>query len=155
MDITLYELLLFGHLLFVAVWVGSDLVLQVQAFRSLAAGPDRTAAFMGDIEWLGKHVLSPSALLVVVFGVWMVLDSPAWEFSQFWISAGFAVFLASLFAGMFFLGPESGRIGKLIESLGVDDALVQARIRRLLLVSRIELVLLVALILIMVVKPGV
>jgi hypothetical protein len=153
-DITLYEFLLFMHLTFVAVWVGTDAVLQILAFRSLGAGPERTAAFMADVEWLGNRVLVPSALLVVGFGVWMVLDSPAWGFSQFWISAGLAVFLASFVAGAFFLGPETGRLSKLIDSLGAEDPQVLARIRRVLLVSRVELVLLIAVILDMVVKPG-
>lgn len=155
MDITLYELLLFGHLTFMAVWVGTDAMLQVLAFRAIAAGPERSGPLMADIEWLGLRVLTPSSLLVAGLGIWMVLDSPAWGFSQFWVSAGLAVFLASAITGMFFLGPETGRISKLIDSLGGEDPQVQGRIRRLLLVSRIELLLLIALILIMVTKPGV
>jgi hypothetical protein len=154
MDITLYELLLWGHLTFMAVWVGTDFVLQILSFRARAAGPERTAAFMTDVEWLGNRVLVPSAMLVVVFGVWMVLDSPAWEFSQFWVSAGLAVFIASFIAGAGFLGPETGRLGKLMETRSADDPEVQRRIGRVLLVSRVELVLLVLVVLDMVVKPG-
>jgi uncharacterized membrane protein len=154
MDITLYELLLWGHLTFMAVWVGTDFVLQILSFRARAAGPERTAAFMTDVEWLGNRVLVPSALLVVVFGVWMVLDSPAWGFSQFWVSAGLAVFIASFIAGAGFLGPETGRLGKLMETRSADDPEVQRRIARVLMVSRIELVLLVLVVLDMIVKPG-
>ena len=91
---------------------------------------------------------------MVIFGSWMVIDQEAWEFSQFWISAALTVFLASFIAGAGFLGPESGRLGTLAEERGVADPELQARIRRLLLVSRIELVLLIAVIFDMVVKPG-
>ena len=154
MDVTLYELLLFGHITFVAVWVGTDSVIQIQALRAFAAGPRRTAELMSDVEWLGNRVLVPSALLVVGFGVWMVLDSPAWEFSQTWISLGLAVFVASFVAGAGFLGPETGRISRLLDERGAEDSEVQRRIRRVLLVSRIELVLLIALILVMITKPG-
>jgi uncharacterized membrane protein len=150
MDISLYELLLFAHLTFVAVWVGTDAVLQVLSFRAFASGPERTAALMADVEWLGNRVLVPSALLVVGFGVWMVLDNPAWEFSQTWVSLG----LASFIAGAGFLGPETGRLSKLLETRSADDPDVERRIRRVLLVSRIELVLLVLVIGDMVVKPG-
>jgi uncharacterized membrane protein len=153
-DLTLYEVLLFAHLTFASIWVGGDAMIQVFAIRAFAAGPQRTAELMKDVEWIGNRVLVPSALLVVVAGVWMVLDSPAWEFSQFWISAGLAVFLASFFAGALFLGPESGRLSKLMDERGVDDPEVQSRIRRVLLVSRIELILLIAVIFDMVVKPG-
>lgn len=154
MDITLYEFLLFGHLTFVAVWLGSDALMQVLGLRARAAGPERTAAFMADVEWVGTRILTPAALLVVIFGVWMVIEEPAWEFSQFWISAGLAVFIGSFLAGVGFLGPESGRISKLIEARGAADVEVQNRIRRVLMVSRVELLFLILLVLVMVTKPG-
>lgn len=154
MDVTGYELLLFGHLLFVSIWVGGDAMIQVFALRAFAAGPQRTVDLMKDVEWIGNRVLVPSALLVVIFGGWMVIDQEAWEFSQFWVSAGLAVFLASFIAGAGFLGPESGRLGTLAEERSVEDPELQRRIRRLLLISRIELVLLIAVIFDMVVKPG-
>ena len=154
MDVTGYELLLFGHLLFVSIWVGGDAMIQVFALRAFAAGPQRTVDLMRDVEWIGNRVLVPSALLVVIFGGWMVIDQEAWEFSQFWVSAGLAIFLASFIAGAGFLGPESGRLGTLAEERSVEDPELQRRIRRLLLISRIELVLLIAVIFDMVVKPG-
>lgn len=153
-EITLYEVLVFAHLTFVAVWVGGDAMLQVVWLRAKRAGPERTVQFMSDVEWIGTRVLTPSALLVVAFGVWLVLDSPAWEFSQFWVSAGLTVFLASFITGAGFLGPESGRIGRAAQELGAADLGVQRRIRRVLLISRIELLFLILVIFDMVVKPG-
>jgi len=152
--VSLYEFLLFAHITFVAVWVGGDVMLQALALRARAAGPQKMGELMSDIEWVGGRLLTPAALLVVVFGVWMVIDQPAWEFSQFWITAGLAVFLASFIAGAGFLGPGSGRIGAMIAERGSEDVEAQRRIRRILWISRVELVLLVAVILVMVVKPG-
>ena len=54
---------------------------------------------------------------------------------------------------MLFLGPESGRIGKLIDAHGPEHAEVGARIRRILMISRIELLLPIAVVFDMVVKP--
>jgi uncharacterized membrane protein len=153
-DLTLYEALLFAHILFAIVWVGGDVMIQVFALRAMAAGPARTAEFSRDVEWIGTRVLVPSSLLVVVFGVWLVLDQPSWEFSQFWVSAGLAMFGVSFVTGAFFLGPESGRIGKLAAERGAEDPEVQSRIARTLLVSRVELVLLIAIVYDMVAKPG-
>jgi uncharacterized membrane protein len=154
MDITLSEFLLFAHITFAALWVGGDAMLQVFSLRATAGGPERSAQFVKDVEWIGKTYITPSALLVVVFGVWLVLEEPVWEISQFWISAALAVFLASFIAGAGFLGPESGRIGKLVDERGADDPEVQSRIGRLRLISRIELLFLVLIVLDMVVKPG-
>jgi uncharacterized membrane protein len=153
-DVTTYEALLFAHLLFVAAWVGGDIMLQVLNLRIQGAGSQRQVDFMSDIEWLGTRLLTPAAALVVVFGVVMVIDQDAWKFSQFWVSAGLAVFLASFIAGAGFLGPESGRIGRLAQERGSDDPEVSRRIGRVIWISRIELLLLILVILDMIVKPG-
>lgn len=154
-DITTYELLLFGHLVAVAAWVGADAVLQVLAIRARRAGGERMVQMLADAEWLGTRYLAPASLLVVVLGFALVGESDgAYELSQFWVAAGLMVFIASFLAGAGFLGPESGRLAKLAESRGADDRELQMRIGRIFLVSRIELVLLIAVILDMVVKPG-
>jgi hypothetical protein len=154
-DISLYELLLFGHLAFVAVWVGGDAMVQVFAIRAMAGGPERTLALVKDVEWIGTRVLTPSALLVVVFGFGLIEESEGFfELSQTWIWLGLAAFAASFALGAGFLGPESGRIGALAEERGVDDPEVQRRTSRILLFARLELVILFAVIFDMVVKPG-
>ena len=153
MDITTYEFLLFGHLLFVVAWVGADIGLQVLSLRILRAGPQRSADFVSDVAWLGTRLLTPSALLVVIFGFGLVSELN-YSVGDTWIWLALLAFVASFIAGAGFLGPESGRIGDLIRERGVDDGEVQARIRRLMLISRIELVILILVILDMVVKPG-
>jgi len=150
---TTYEALLFGHLLFVVVWVGTDVCLQVLGLRVLRAGPERTVEFAADIEWLGTRLLVPSSLLVIVFGV-LLVNNIGYDFSDTWITLAFAAFAASFLAGAGFLGPETGRIAKLAADRGARDADVQRRVRRVLVISRVELVILIAVILDMVVKPG-
>ncbi len=149
-----YELLLFGHLLAAMAWVGGDLMIQMFYLRARAAGPTEVVHFAKAVEWIGLRVLNPAALVVVILGVLLVVEVDGYEFSQFWISAALAMFLASAITGAAFLGPEAGRIGKLAEARGADDADVQRRIARVLWISRIEFVLLVLIVLDMVVKPG-
>jgi uncharacterized membrane protein len=149
-----YELLLFAHLVFAMAWVGGDLMIQMFYLRARAAGPEAVAQFTKSVEWIGLRIINPTALLVVIFGVLLVIEVDGYEFSQFWISAALAMFLASFIVGAGFLGPESGRIDKLMEERGPTDPEVQSRVARILLVSRIELVLLVLIVLDMVVKPG-
>jgi uncharacterized membrane protein len=154
-EVTRYEVFLFCHILAVIAWVGTDMVLQLLAVRARAAGGQRMMDMLGDTEWLGKVYLVPSSLLVVIFGFLLLSESNgAYELSQFWVAAGLGVFVASFLAGAGFLGPESGRLGKLAEERGPDDPDVQRRVKRIFLVSRIELVLLILVVLDMVVKPG-
>lgn len=154
MDITLSEFLLFAHITFAALWIGGDAMIQLFALRARVAGAQRMGELMKDVEWIGGRFLTPMGLLTGVFGVWLVLKEPVWEFSQFWVTAGLAVFFASFIVGAGFLGPESGRIGNLMDERGAEDPEVQSRIARILMISRIELVFLILIVLDMVVKPG-
>jgi hypothetical protein len=155
MDITLYEWLLFGHLAFVAIWVGGDAMLQIMYLRAKAAGAERTVAFVKDVEWIGSRILTPTALLVVLLGFGLIGESDgAYELSQTWVWLGLAAFAFSFALGAGFLGPETGRIGTLAEDRGVDDPEIQRRTTRVLLFARLELIILFAVILDMIVKPG-
>ena len=55
--------------------------------------------------------------------------------------------------GLIFLGPQAGKIGKLIEAEGVDSPAVKAQIKRVLFVSRLDLITLYAVAGNMLVKP--
>ena len=151
---SLYEFLLFVHVLMAVTWVGGDIAIQVLSVRATRAkDPVRTASLTGDIEWMGLRVFMPASILLLIFGIWTASEGN-WDFGQAWISIGFAAFLFSFFLGMAFLGPESGRIKKLVQDRSFEDPEVLRRIGRILLFSRIELVVLIVAIWAMVAKPG-
>jgi uncharacterized membrane protein len=113
--VTTYQWYLMVHILMAVMWVGSDLAIQVFAARILRANDaGRLAAFSRDVEWIGTRLLTPASLLLVVFGFLLVSEAD-WGY-PFWVVFGIAVFAYSFLTGAFFLGPESGRIGKLIEA---------------------------------------
>jgi hypothetical protein len=70
-----------------------------------------------------------------------------------WILIGLGLFAVTFLTGALFFGPESGRIAKLIDSEGPDSPAVQPRIRRIIVISRIDLVVLFLIVFDMVVKP--
>ena len=151
---TRYELLKTIHVLFAVIWVGGAATTQVLATRlSRANEPGRMAAFAKDIEFVGTRVFMPASLIVLAAGIWMVADS-GWNFTDLWIVFGLIGIAFSATVGAAFLGPESGRIGRLIETKGPEDAEVTARLNRIFLVSRVELVILLLIVVNMVVKPG-
>ena len=58
---TLYEFLVFVHVLMVVVWVGGDVAIQALALRATRAKePARMAAFSADAEWIGLRVFMPA-----------------------------------------------------------------------------------------------
>ena len=72
-------------------------------------------------------------------------------FGDDWIVIGLALYATTFLAGVVFLGPESGRIGKLMEEGRRAEA--GARIGRLIYLARLDLVLLFLIIFDMTVKP--
>ena len=151
---SLYEFLLFVHLLMAVTWVGGGIALQVLAIRATHAKDSaRTASLTADAEWMGFRVFMPASILLLIFGIWTASEGN-WDFGQAWISIGFGAFLISFFLGMAFLGPESGRIKQLVRERSYEDPELQRRIGRILLFSRIELVVLLVAVWAMVAKPG-
>lgn len=149
-----YEVFLFGHLLCVIAWVGTDIGIQFLSLRALADGGSRTVALMRDVEWLGQRLLIPVALGAGVFGALLVGEVDHYDWGDLWIVLALAGFGFSFLLGAGFLGPETGRIGKLVDERGEDDEEVQRRVRRVLAFSRFELLVLIAIVLDMVTKPG-
>jgi len=137
------------------VWVGGAINIQVLAVRiERQNDPVRIAAFAGDVEATSTRVFAPASLILLGLGIWMVILEPAWTFGQFWILAALAVFAYSFVTGAFYLGPQSGKLKKMYEAEGPTAPRAPALIRRLFLVSRIELVFLVLIVADMVIKPG-
>lgn len=111
------------------------------------------AGFARDAEWVGMRLFTPASLLALAFGFLLVQEGP-WSYDELWIDLGLAGFAITFLLGFFFLGPESGRLAKLIDAEGPGSPNVRARIRRILFVSRLDLGSLYAIIWIMAVKPS-
>jgi uncharacterized membrane protein len=151
----LYDLLKYLHIVAAVVWVGSGLFVQYYSSRlRRAEDPARLGAFAKDIEAAGKQLFAPASVTVLVMGLLMVWYSPALGFSETWILIGIAGFIATFITGNFFLGPAAGKIGAVIDAEGPASPNAQALIRRIVLVSRIDQVVLLLVILAMVFKPG-
>jgi uncharacterized membrane protein len=149
-----YQWLLALHILSVVVWVGGAVTMQILAVRAAGSNdPARMAAFGGDTEWIGLHVYMPASILVLISGIALVLNGH-WGWGHSWIVFGIFGILFSAIVGATFLGPEAGRIKKLIEEHGPTAPAVRDRMNRVFLVSRIELVILLLVVADMALKPG-
>ena len=152
---SLYEFLLFLHLSGAVVWLGGGVATQFFALRALHSNDTRRiAAFAGDIEWVGSRVLTVASLVTFLAGISLVLESDVWGFGDDWIVIALALFAVTFVAGVGFFGPESGRISKLVATEGADSPAAQARIRRILVLTRLDLVLLFLIVFDMTVKPS-
>ena len=150
---TWYTLFKSLHVVAAVIWVGGAFCLQALAFRIMRTGDARRQAeFAKDAEVVGMRVFIPATwvLLLAAIGMMVNLDL---SWGQNWIVLGLIAFALSFIVGAGFLGPESGRIAKIIERDGPESPEAQARIGRILLIGRCELVVLLTVIVNMVVKP--
>jgi uncharacterized membrane protein len=153
--LTWYDFWLFLHISFAVLWIGGSAMMQFFALRALASNsPERLAQFALDVEWIASRFLTAFALGALLTGVALVVNAEFWGFGDDWIVIGLVLFAVTFLAGAGFFGPESGRIGKLIQSEGPTSPAAQARMRRLLVLSRIDLVVLFLIIFDMAVKPS-
>jgi uncharacterized membrane protein len=153
--VTLYEWLVLIHVVMAVVWIGGGAVLNILAIRvQRAEDPERLVALGRDVEWVGLRVFTPVSALLLVVGIWAASEGN-WDFADAWISIGFTGFAVSFLAGILFFGPESGRIAKLVQAEGAASPAVRTRLGRLLVFTRIELLILLVVIWAMVTKPGV
>jgi hypothetical protein len=84
-------------------------------------------------------VFIPSSLGAFVTGVLLVIEVPGLGFGDDWIVIGLLLYATTFLTGLLFLGPESGRVGKLKQE-GSPEA--GPRTLRLILLARLDLVLL-------------
>jgi uncharacterized membrane protein len=141
------------HVVAAAVWVGGAAMIQALALRIVRTGDARRQAdFAKDTEIVGMRLFIPTTWILLLAGIAMMINLD-WSWGQNWIVFGLISFALSFAVGIGFLGPEGGRIAAVIEREGPASAEAQARIRRILMVSRCELVILATVIVNMVVKP--
>lgn len=150
-----YELLVLVHVLAAIIWVGGAIGYEIRGSRARRQGDnERVMALLREAEWTGKFVFMPASIIVLVFGIWAVIETRQWEFSNTWVSIGFTAVILSAIIGAAFLGKEAGRIVAAAEADGPTDAAVQARLNRFSWVARLDLLILLIAVWAMVAKPG-
>jgi uncharacterized membrane protein len=151
----IYNWIKAGHVLAAIVWVGGGIFIQIYVSRLRGANDQvRLMGFAKDIEKLGTMVFLPSSIVVLLLGIALVWYSPAWEITQLWVILGLIGIANTIVVGAVFLGPEGGRIARLAEERGPEDAEVARRTQRIFTISRFDIAVLVLVVIDMVVKPG-
>lgn len=150
---TSLDLLVLGHVLGTVSLVGGTFMLQILAVLATRSAAADLVALARQAAWIGPRVFMPSALLIVATGVGMASElgySPDEPF----VLIGAGAILVAAATGPAYLAPESRRISRLVAADGEACPEARKRLRRLFLVSRVELLLLVVAIAAMVVKPS-
>lgn len=149
-----YEVLLTGHITAAVLWVGGGIAISLMAMRLRSAGSGaEMAAYAKNVEWFGKFYFTPLSLIVLLFGILLVLKMETVTVSDFFIQYGLTGIVLTIAIGAGFLGPQSGRLGKLIDEKGADAPEAQSLLGRILLVARFDSLMLLSVVVVMALKP--
>ena len=144
-----YEFLLFVHITAAVIWLGGAFTFQMYGAVVRRGGdPEEMARFAGRAGVLGERMFVPASLVVVLAGVWLIIDGH-WGWDHLWVIFALVAFAASFATGLFVISPMAKRI----PTVGPTTPEGQALIQRLFTILRIDLVWMYAIIFAMVVKP--
>jgi uncharacterized membrane protein len=141
------------HVVAAVIWVGGAVMIQAYAVRILRTkDARRMAEFAKDTEIVSMRVFIPATWVLLLAAIGMMINLDL-SWGQNWVVLGLIAWTLSFIVGAGYLGPEGGRIAKIIENEGPESPAAQFRIARVLLVSRLDLVILLTVVVNMVVKP--
>jgi len=151
--LTWYELWLFLHVTAAIVWIGGAVTIQVFGILTKrAADPAKTAFFAENVSWTILRVFLPASLVVLASGVGLT-EERNWDWGEPFIVFGLVGLALVSVVAFGFLARALGRAGAELASEGPSPAL-GLRIRNLVWLSRVLLVVLLAIVFVMTVKIG-
>ncbi len=146
-----HELFKFFHVTAVIIWVGGGVLGTIFTERAKKAEPAHKLGIVRDMEFVARSVFAPASMVALLFGILMVLEADALEFQQAWISIGIGGLVVSMILGMGYLAPQAK---KLISELVAEDPAAEGRLNAISRVALADLVILLAVVGVMIVKPG-
>ena len=151
---TWYELLLTVHILAAIVWLGGAIMLLALGLSLRGAGNERRAEFTRMSEKIPSIVFAVASVLVVVAGT-LLVNEAGYDFSDAFVTLGYAGWFVSFLFGVGFYGREGKKREALIESDGVDSPAVTASLNRVLTVAAVDTTIITLVVFAMTTKPGV
>jgi uncharacterized membrane protein len=154
-----YKALLAIHILCAIAWVGGGIMITLQAERArLAKNEPELLNVVEQADFFATRMFIPLALVLLGVGFGMVAVGNI-GFNHPFVMIALGGWAVSFLIGAGFLGPQSGKVKKLAAAaaggMEVDvPAEAMARINKIVLVARVDLVILALVVINMVVKPG-
>lgn len=152
---SLEEFLKWIHVLAAIAWVGGSLALIILVARAGATQDDGLMkGLVKQSDFFGKFVFNIAGILVLVAGIWLVIESPVWDFDQAFVSIGFVGVAVGIALGMGFYPKQWSKLGDAVEAGTTASGEAAAALRTLRTVALAEMGVLVVVVWAMVVKPG-
>ena len=151
---TLYEFLLFLHVLAAVAWVGGAIYpLLVAELALRARDQEHVLRLLHYDDKLGPIYFIPAVLTVLAAGIGLVLEGNWSMIEDAWILAGLIALLAAFAVGVIFFLPAGKRLSAAAAQYGGGSAVVRQAIDRLRLIAWADLLVLLFAVFVMTTKP--
>ena len=155
------EVLLIVHIIGAFLIAGGSLTAAALGIYASAGTSTHSIRFAADLQLKVERVLiTPGALIAIVFGALLVADSDFIEFSDAWVSASFVLWFIVLGLGTGVLSPLSKRVREHADQLIADGVTESAELQAEFDTPRAKFIgvalnlTLIVFIYLMVAKPG-
>lgn len=149
---TYREILLTLHIAGAGTWLGANIVQAVVPPLAARQGVAALAGWYRTSSALSSRLYVPAAIVILLTGVLMVLDSEAYGFGELFVTIGFGMIVVGALLGQFVFGPGGEDAAKAIES--EDQAAIRSAVGRVTRFGLIDTLLLLFTITAMVLRLG-
>lgn len=136
----MHETLLIIHILAAGAWIGGSLTVTFLNRRLRARSHEAGAGFMEAFAQMGRMYFPPAAVILLLTGILLVLDSSEHAFGDAFVGIGVAVVAAGAFLGIKVFGPIAEQAERAHDE--GDDAALDAVYRRFAGFGMLDLALL-------------
>jgi uncharacterized membrane protein len=105
-----------AHIAGAVIWVGGGLTLSLIGLRTRrSADLAVMREFAQTLSFLGLRIFTPAVVVVLLSGVWLVLDHGG-DFSQLWIVLALTAFALAFLIGVLYLSRSAIRLERVSRS---------------------------------------
>lgn len=149
----LRDILLVFHIAAAGVWLGANVMQAIVPSMAARQSPQAVAGWYRVAGRLSARLYMPVGILIVITGIWMVLDSEVYSFGSVFVSIGFGMIIVGVILGKLVFEPGSERAAQAVES--GDEGAVKAAAGRIAAFGTVDTLLFLFTIFAMVLRLGV
>lgn len=138
---TYREILLVLHIIGAGTWLGANVVQAVVPPAAARVGAATLADWYRITSVFPKRLYMPAALLILITGVALVIDSDAYEFGSTFVTIGFGMIILGALLGIVIFGPGGERAADAVES--EDHGMIRSAVSRLTAWGLVDTLLLI------------
>lgn len=143
---------LYLHVVLGAVWLGGVMYQETLVVGSLRQGREAYVRTSLSVGVNNARIYPPVTILLMVTAIWMIIANHL-GWGTGWIIAAIALWVIGVAVGIAYFAPTATRLADRLEKEGVTDDLYAA-VAKMHRVERADLILLLALLVLMIFKPG-